>query len=386
MKPQQLGRGLHGLLRLLRPLLEAGSSPGYSDIKDDAGVAILAAARRQRVIPQLAAVLSTLPRDAVPQGFRASVEQAAEANARSCLANLAEHIRIHETLTKAGIPSIPLKGVALSQQLHGSYAARAAGDIDVWIDPEQFDAADAALLANGFRPAMSGVRLTPTRRRYMLRLSHSWNYITPVGRYLELHWRLHDVEALFPITFRSVLASGETVRMGQHLCPAFPRDALYPYVLTHGARSCWARLAWVLDAFHMAQPDPACAREWAATFGTERMHDNLLDIVQTLADAAATTTPGTVRSVGSSLRDVLDDSPVAPFARGARGYWERLLYLWRLRTDSAYRRNFIDVQLLKPRLPEVMTLPDWLIPFAILLRPYTYFARARLVERMRQQP
>ena len=66
------------------------------------------------------------------------------------LLKLKELVRIHEALKKAGVKSMPYKGVVLSQLLYNDYISRETSDIDFIIQPQDFAIARDVLVQDGY--------------------------------------------------------------------------------------------------------------------------------------------------------------------------------------------------------------------------------------------
>lgn len=59
--------------------------------------------------------------------------------------------RVLQVLRRAGIPAVPFKGLALTQQAYGNVALRRVGDLDVMLHSDHVAPAVDALLGTGFR-------------------------------------------------------------------------------------------------------------------------------------------------------------------------------------------------------------------------------------------
>lgn len=93
-------------------------------------------------------------------------------------------------LTRAKIRALPLKGSGLARQVHGTVAARTAGDIDILVAPEDLDAAIETL------QMLEWTWLRRTSRVSRLPVLHE-GLVHPILPAVELHWRVHWYEDRF---------------------------------------------------------------------------------------------------------------------------------------------------------------------------------------------
>ena len=147
------------------------------------------------------------------------------------------------------MPAVPLKGVVLAQQLYGHFGRRHRGDIDVLIDAGNLQLADQMLAQLGYHRYEPTHWPTGAELAWWMRFRHHFTYVNwERGHYLELHWKLQDDAGLVSLPTSVAAAASETVLVANCRFRAFPLDFLYRYLLIHGSRSRWARLAWMVDA------------------------------------------------------------------------------------------------------------------------------------------
>lgn len=89
------------------------------------------------------------------------------------------------TLAEAGIPWIPIKGLAMGH-CYQRAEERPTSDLDVLIRIEDLTAARKALTAHGWR----GAPLGPLGERYLVEEGYNWKAADEIGLPLELHYRL----------------------------------------------------------------------------------------------------------------------------------------------------------------------------------------------------
>jgi hypothetical protein len=147
--------------------------------------AVLADAGRWGVAEALAyAVAAGGVEGEVPARARDRLRAAHEAGAASNAVLLAEAVRIQALLSRAGIPSVALKGTALVAAHYPLAAARHVGDLDLLVPRESLDAA-AAALAPGAEAAEEQLDHDGHRVRFP---AHLPALRTPAGVCVELHF------------------------------------------------------------------------------------------------------------------------------------------------------------------------------------------------------
>src|SRR3984957_5921335 len=208
--------------------------------------AVVVAARRQRVAGLVHDALLAAGVQ-LPAAPAAEFARRAQAIFRKNLLLAAETCRLRQLLDAAAIPSVALKGVALSQLAYGSLKVKHTRDIDLLIPPDHALADMALLERDGYALSFPSNQLSETQRRAVVRYSREVAFIHPDnGAFLELQWRVADnpklldeVHAGSP-TQSVVVADGSSVR-------TLARDDLFAYLCIHGAYHAWSRLKWLAD-------------------------------------------------------------------------------------------------------------------------------------------
>ena len=99
-------------------------------------------------------------------------------------------LEVLDTLNKAGIRALSLKGSVLARDLHGDVATRSSIDVDVLVAPADLRDAVAAVAELGWRwePGVRRVGGLPTLHETL---------VHPTLPRIELHWRVHWYERQF---------------------------------------------------------------------------------------------------------------------------------------------------------------------------------------------
>jgi hypothetical protein len=209
----------------------------------DWGVFLSLAARHRVLVPcaPLRRVLGTrLP------GHVDEQLQARQAGVcKQALRHAAELVWINKVFHANGIEVLPMKGAMLSLQLYGDPAMRSARDLDLLVRPEKLDDAERILLGAGCRRATPDCRLTPKRRKWLLRHSHHFGFCSDDRRQLvELHWCLYlwRPEHVAELWNHCQSASW----MGSDFL-TLKDNALLLFLCDHGSKHRWFRIKWLSD-------------------------------------------------------------------------------------------------------------------------------------------
>ena len=113
---------------------------------------VLQFAYAQQVLPLMYQNLTRLGFPGVPHSVEAELRHASGTNAlrNSLLAR--ELARLLALLDEAGIPAIPLKGVALAEALYGDSGLRVCSDIDILVPAKNFADAFVSSVPRGTDP------------------------------------------------------------------------------------------------------------------------------------------------------------------------------------------------------------------------------------------
>ncbi len=263
-------------LRAIRQILafalatEGGQSPPRPNLTAVDSRAFLRAARRHRVsaiISNHAAELG-LAVDCIPE-----LAQLAANGRLTALKLAAETVETVEALGSVGIRAIAFKGVCLAQQTTGDFAARGAGDVDIWVSPADVARSIDRLSEIGFEQRL---HTTPDpgdswQWRYALWLGYEIS-LQRNNREVDLHWWLTNIPNALP-DFETAWHRRVEVRIGSRDVPSLsPKDAL-AHSCAHAVKDQWESLRSLVDVYRLLQltggtdhPDPpSCARAIALT-------------------------------------------------------------------------------------------------------------------------
>jgi hypothetical protein len=351
--------------------------------------AVIRGAERHRVAPLVLANLKGCPSPQVPDDVMSELRRLSIEAARRSLAQVAELGRLSLLFENAGICILVLKGVVLSSQLYGEIAWRGARDIDLLVDPAQFERAAALLTQSGYRQLFKpqSPRQIGAHRNIVKDLEY---HHPATNTLLELHDRLTDNPNLLASNFSVLWNEREKIRIGDRTLPTLPRRRLPLYLCVHGSVHAWERLRWLVDFIAaLAQPGSAAeALEAADAVGLSAMmqhalllaHDWLGLSIEENDLASARNSPQVKRLHRLLCRlyagEAWHTTPRRDSWEGMMRYsvWMRLHRLC-LNTDRRLWSNEWARAWISPSDWETVPLPDrlfWLYPF---LRPAAWLIR-----------
>jgi hypothetical protein len=204
----------------------------------------------------LAGVLCLYHQEALsrlPAEFTEAIEQVRQRQSLHALKQFATLRDVGQILQRAAIVYMPLKGLLLSKRLYGDIGTRASTDIDILIDPIDFDRAHNALQEAGYKPAFlyDGNRLI---RRSMLKSTKDLSYLSSGGQLIELHWRneVSCSRSLAPL--KSLVKVLDVTTLGGATIPEQPERLLLSTLSLHAARSLCYGWKWGYDVLHLMYP------------------------------------------------------------------------------------------------------------------------------------
>lgn len=210
---------------------------------------ILWQARVHGVLPLLARNLENLGFPGVPPEVRSGLESARRLNAARNALLVHALTDVLRLLGEAGVPAIPLKGVALSASLYRDVGLRVCVDVDVLVPREATRRAFALLLADGYEDGEEDP-VEPAEIDLLLGSNIEHSFVRPREAFpcrLDLHW---DIAWRWQ---RDGLATDD-LWSEAHFEPlgGVPAYALSPewhllYLAVHAAHHRWQALKWLVD-------------------------------------------------------------------------------------------------------------------------------------------
>lgn len=377
---------MDGLLAALRLGLRVGDgrdAAACAGIADWPAVARLAI--RHRVRPLLLSGLASAKAKAAGSGLEDRLRELRIGPQVRGLRQLSDLGLIADTFAADGIDFVVLKGLPLSQRLHGSPLLRESIDIDLLVAPNRFEDALKSLTGSGWRCVRPNFRETPRRKRWHDGIVKDRLFARAGGgTAIELHHRLLNNPSLFNPPFERLLADGRLQAVAGRRYPVLGDDHLLPYLACHGLEHYWHRLKWLCDiAALVAALDDERLGRLAERCGRQGLGAAFGSAFRLCADE--------LRVGAKALEPSADGLRVRMVSRRARREW-RSDYAqgprWALNAATGWALRFVlkgDLRYVLFELARLLVapwefgrpdLPDrwlWLHP---VLRPATWIARA----------
>jgi len=320
------------------------------------------------VFPALVRNLRRLAWPHVPEAIRKELEAAERLNAvrnRLLARGLAT---ILGRFAQAGIPLIPLKGVALAESLYGDVSLRVCSDVDVLVPRHVVGHAIELLQADGFRGA-DRYDARATEIDLLLRSNMEYCLVSPPASFqyvIELHWDIAwrwraDSEMVDHLWTDARPATA----LGADAWALSPEWELL-YLAFHAARHRWSALKWLVDIHEICVRgsfDWAGVEDRAQRFGLERALHLTLGACRTLLG-----TPLPPKLEGHAPPRRLRMLRAAPVTIGG---WHETLSAVRLFSRPTDQLRYLG-RLLRPTLAEwsLVRLPSRLRFLYYGLRPF----------------
>jgi hypothetical protein len=315
---------------------------------------ILQHARSHGVTPLVARNLDKPGIPSYPVEVRAELEAARQANAMHNALLRAALVRVLCLLGEAGVPVIPLKGVALAQSLYGDITLRVTSDIDVLVPREAGARVLRLLLAEGYE-LCEGNRFDICDTDFLVRSDIECMFVTRVGSAvmpLDLHWdivwRWHRdhtaIDDLWAEARKQTLWGVESY--------ALSREWEILYLAVHAAHHRWAALKWLVDVHEACVTGPVDwdrLRQKASRFGWERVLAFTLS-----ASHALFGTPVPADLVRRELPRGVRLFPQAPVPNR---HWDEALFAVRLLDGWLERLRYLSRLIFVPTIRERRSLP-----------------------------
>lgn len=326
---------------------------------------ILERARAHDVLPLVTQNLKLLGWPGVTAEIRTALEAAAGLTAARNALFARALTGVLKGFGEAGVPVIPLKGVALAEGLYGDITARACSDIDILVPRSFIPEAFRLLLANGWeRGDDDEVDLTDIG--LLLRSGIEYAFLSNSSRaplLLELHW---DIAWRWRGDCRAMDDLWAEARKQKVL--GVEAYALSPeweilYLSVHAARHRWHALKWLVD-IHKAclarRIDWDRVNDKARHLGWGRVLEVTLSICRALL---GTPVPEHLsRRAPPRWLSVFPKSPARP------GLWDEAVFATRVMGGASAKLGYLGRLLFLPTIRE-RELISFPAPMGVLYYP-----------------
>lgn len=211
---------------------------------------------RHRIGPPLYSRLSALDDALVPADLRNWLKRRSRDSALASLLLAKRMVGILRYLHDRQIRVLPFKGVCAAQQIFGALEAREPGDIDLLVAPEDVEAIDGLLRAQGYRRVSLAVDPTRLQSKKIREWLHGLEYVhRSGGTPIDLHWRLFAYRSIFGMQFSTLWDVGEVVDVLGYKVKTLSLEHTLLYLLAHGSSHGWSYLFWICDIAEILRRD-----------------------------------------------------------------------------------------------------------------------------------
>lgn len=151
------------------------------------------------------------------------------------------------SLARANVPTIVLKGPSVAMAAYGDYSRRAFGDIDLLVRRSELTTARDHVISRGYVPhydlAMENGLIAG---EHALEFSDSR---TPV----ELHWSLLSRHLNLDLGNDELWNAARTIRCGDSEMMVLAPEHSFLYLCAHGAKHEWVSFRWICDIAQLTQ-------------------------------------------------------------------------------------------------------------------------------------
>jgi len=234
---------------------------------------------RHGVIGQFCTIMGKRGWSRVPGETTDRLKKSRTQQAVRALSQVAELARIGSLFNEAGIAVVPLKGVALSQELYGDPCIRSADDLDILVRPEDVENAEELLLHAGYHHLLGRHQTGIRQKRHMIKSFHHHGYVNDArGVHIELHWKSflwtkEQAAALWSNGTQSTWLTSGLMKLS--------REENILFLADHGSRHGWSTLKWLSDVAMLMQS--LSGEEWLSLYNRAAFFDLQRVICQTAA-------------------------------------------------------------------------------------------------------
>lgn len=209
--------------------------------------AVLALASAWQVEATVFANLESDPSAPIGEAMHSDMARLAKRARAFSLSRTLMLMDLVDSLARAGIPTIVLKGPAVAMAAYGDYSLRAFGDIDLLVRRNDLSAARDHLIARGYAP-----RYQPEMENTLIVGGHALEFFdgrTPV----ELHVSLLSRHLNLDLGGEELWEGATKLRCGESHMMVLSPEHLFVYLCAHAAKHEWASFRWICDIAQLTQ-------------------------------------------------------------------------------------------------------------------------------------
>ena len=214
---------------------------------------LLRMAFQHSVVPLLYKNLLPAHKDLLPKSFADELRAYFHGNALRNMVLTRELLALVDGLEALDIPSLPFKGPALAVTAYGDLSLRQFGDLDLLVQKEHLEKAEAFFYSRGYRSREYLGNKILGRARVFLRGYHLKLEKGDGQVILEPHWRVEGRHLGFRFDVERLWDRLRHVNLGGREVNAISPEDLLPILCVHGSRHLWRRLSWMADVAELVR-------------------------------------------------------------------------------------------------------------------------------------
>ena len=166
-------------------------------------------------------------------------------NALKILGQTEEIVRIIKTMDEYGIQPLILKGSPLSLKINEDIVFRPSNDIDMLVDPLDFERAEQIIEQMGYKRYFPDFELTPRQLKAYFKQDHHFEYFhLERTTHVELHWRIRSFNVK---NFPTASNLGTQKINIDYPVPVMDNEYWLLFLMVHGFNHMWRRMRWLYD-------------------------------------------------------------------------------------------------------------------------------------------
>lgn len=335
------------------------------------------------LFPLVCNTLISFEKSKVPEYVIKSLRQHCLINALKVTSQNNEIIRIVKELNEHGINPIILKGSLLSAKINEDIIHRPSNDIDILVDPLEFDSTEKILEQMGYIRYSPDFQLTPRQQKTYLEIHHHFEYYHPQrATSVELHWKIRSfnvkkVPTAYHIGKQKINVSGYQI-------PVMDNENWLLFLMIHGYKHFWTRLRWLYDIKEFMNTPI----DWNKVIGLADLYESKVILHQTLIlsnylfdvpipnclERSLNTDKKAMKIANIVIeRLCIKNASKSKFCNFIKDFFVSYHY-----SNYTIKNKLNHLRLMtKPGLVEykLISLPDILFPFYYIIRPIYWLTR-----------
>jgi len=344
----------------------------------------LSHAKKHRVETLVYENLKKHPEIEVEEKVLSELKVLAEKKTFESLKGTAELIKVMKLFKDNDIQAISVKGPALADEVYDSISLRTSHDLDIFINPAQFEKTIDLLISNGYKNLEKFDVIDADMKKMILSNNHHLAFKSNSGVLIELHHRLHSKEVLskdFSLDFEELWKNRREYSLQGNAVNILGFGDNLLFLIYHGSKHAWFRLKWIIDIYYIALKNDMTWNSIMDKFdkkGSLHILGQTVLLINSLFDFKIPEELKNISensSLAKKLHDIamilIEESDENQFETGKRGYFIYKKYKFLITRGFTFKiKHIIHVIKPKPVDFESVRLPKKLYFLYYIYRPF----------------